>query len=328
MKDLHLVKYVRIRSYILFLFLISSFVILLVSPASSDQSYTLESTINSVEFVRITVVIDNNANGSLKAPWGVSMLVETPYNKILFDTGPNKYDLEANAQSLGVSIDDIDFIVISHEHGDHVDGLGYYDNRTNSQINPNLEVYIPSGMSYGTKTTIEFLGLVLNEINSTTILGNGLSIIGQLYGPPYEHALAVNVTGVGLVILVGCSHPGVTNIVKKAVEDLNTTPYAVLGGFHESMSSEQEIITLIESLQNLSLSQIYPFHCSGDLIRSYLQSNHPEMYREVCVGSTIFFSEDTISLSTTETTDFFFPLIWLSAFIILLARKGKLKTVS
>ena len=111
---------------------------------------------------------------------------------------------------------------------------------------------------------------------ATTDLGNGLAIIGQLYGPPYEHALAVNVTGVGLVILVGCSHPGVDNIVAKAVEDLDTDPYVVLGGFHESMSTESDISYLIESLQDLSLSQIYPFHCSGDLIREYLETNYKE----------------------------------------------------
>lgn len=305
---------------IIFLFSVS---LLTFSQSSigSIQSFTSENSVSSVEYVKITVLIDNNPSGSYEAPWGVSMLVETPYNKILFDSGPSKDDLQANAEELGVTIDDIDYIIISHEHLDHVDGLDYYNNNTNNRIESNLEVYVPAGLNQGTKASIEFLGLILNEVNSTTDLGNGLFIIGQIIGPPYEHALAVNVTGVGLVILVGCSHPGVNNIVTKAVEDLKTTPYVVLGGFHESASDEQEISTLIDSLLNLSLSQIYPFHCSGDLIRDYLNTNYPELYQEVVVGSRLLFSEESMSLTTEMTANYSSSLIYLFPLVIIVMRK-------
>jgi 7,8-dihydropterin-6-yl-methyl-4-(beta-D-ribofuranosyl)aminobenzene 5'-phosphate synthase len=199
-------RFLKLRDLLFFFILPFTLSFMVILGTFNVVSTTIISinSINSVEYVRITVLIDNNPYGSYNAPWGVSMLVETPQNKIIFDAGPNKDDLEANAISMGVDIDDIDFIIISHEHWDHVDGLNYFNNDSNTRIQPNLKVYVPTGMDRGTKTTIEFLGFNITEIEATTNLGNGLAIIGQLYGPPYEHALAVNVTGVGLVILVGC----------------------------------------------------------------------------------------------------------------------------
>ncbi len=318
----HSPKQVKNCTFILIIFIFLSLFTITNFSKGVIPSFKGENNVDSVESVSITVLIDNNPSGSYNAPWGVSMLVETPSNKILFDSGPDKDDLEANAEAMGVSIDDVDFIIVSHEHSDHVDGLDYFDNNTNSEIKANLEVYVPSGMNSGTKASIEFLGLVLHELDSTTNLGNGLFIIGQLAGPPYEHALAVNVTDVGLVILVGCSHPGVNNIVAKAVEDLHTTPYAVLGGFHEANSNEQEVSNLIDSLLNLSLSQIYPFHCSGDLIRNYLHTTYPELYSEVCVGTKLLFSEEAISSTTKVTTGYVSGLFCLIP-LVLIVRKGK-----
>jgi 7,8-dihydropterin-6-yl-methyl-4-(beta-D-ribofuranosyl)aminobenzene 5'-phosphate synthase len=320
----HSAKQVEKNTIILILLIFVSFFIISNSSKGSIPSYNIENTIDSVESVEITVLIDNNPSGSYKAPWGVSMLVETPYNKILFDCGPDKDDLKNNAEAMGVTIDDIDFIIISHEHLDHVDGLDHYDNNTNSQIESNLKVYVPAGMSQGTKASMELLGLVPVEVSSTTDLGNGLYVIGQLAGPPYEHALAVNVTGVGLVILVGCSHPSVDNIVAKATEELNTTPYVVLGGFHEGSSDEQEVSRLTDSLLNFSLSQIYPFHCSGDLIRNYLHTTYPKLYSEVCVGTKLLFSEESISSTTKVTASNVSGLFCLIP-IILIVRKSKEK---
>lgn len=319
-------KQVKKSTFMLFIFIFIITFTIVDSSKGIISSYNLEDSVDSVESVEITVLIDNNPSGSYEAPWGVSMLVKTAYNKILFDSGPDKEDLKANAEALGVTIDDIDFIIISHEHLDHVDGLDHYNNNTNSQIKSNLEVYVPTGMSQGTKASMEFLGLVPHELNSTTNLGNGLYVIGQLAGPPYEHALAINVTGIGLVILVGCSHPGVNNIVAKAVDDLNTTPYVVLGGFHEGSSNEQEVSSLIDSLLNLSLSQIYPFHCSGDLIRNYLHTSYPELYREVCVGTKLSFSEESVSSTTSVTTSYVSELFCLIP-IILIVRKSKEKLI-
>ncbi|RLF13813.1 MAG: hypothetical protein DRJ66_07160, partial [Thermoprotei archaeon] len=103
------------------------------------------------------------------------------------------------------------------------------------------------------------------------VIAKGVAVIGELYGPPYEQALAVNVKGRGLVIFVGCSHPGVDNIVKKAVSDLNEKPYIVIGGFHLVGASEDRIASVANSLIKLGLKKIYPMHCSGDSIRGYIR---------------------------------------------------------
>lgn len=147
--------------------------------------------------------------------------METPSSKFLFDTGPDPGVLERNLRKLGVNPKDLDFVVISHEHGDHTGGLSYI-----AKVKPGITVYVPKGMR------IKVPNLSIVEVNDTTEIAEGVVIIGWLHGPPVEQALAINVKDRGLVIITGCSHPGVVNIVVKAFRDLKLKPYLVLGGFH------------------------------------------------------------------------------------------------
>jgi hypothetical protein len=89
------------------------------------------------------------------------------------------------------------------------------------------------------------------------------------------------------------------------------------------MSTEPEISDLIDSLQDLSLSQIYPFHCIGDLIREYLETNYPNMYVEVCVGEILLFSEESISSPNTSSTHSFGLLFCLIPLILVTFRSKR-----
>ena len=112
-------------------------------------------------------------------------------------------------------------------------------------------------------------------------------MIGWLYGPPAEEALAINVEGRGLVILVGCSHPGVANIVAKAKNDLGVKPYLVLGGFHMMGASESGCRETVKRLIELGVERIAPIHCSGDMIRSILEEEYPQNWLKCHVGSIV-----------------------------------------
>lgn len=238
-----------------------------------------------VDYIKITVIVDNNLNVSLHSPWGLSLFIETKNVSILFDAGPSPIALKENSITLGINLSiACDLAVVSHEHGDHIDGFSHV-----ATTNPNLTVCIPENMTQSSEEQIRNLGFNVKKYQNTAVIFPGIAIIGQLNGPPYEQALAVNVKNYGLVVIVGCSHPGVENIVAKAVKELDAyDPYLVIGGFHLATASERTISNTVESLLKLGVQKIYPIHCSGDDIRDFTIINYPDYYGDARVGSQLF----------------------------------------
>ena len=242
--------------------------------------------IGNVKSLNVTVLIDNNPYGNLSSPWGISLYIETENLTILFDAGPSPEALRANSEKLSIDLASLDIVVISHEHADHILGLSYI-----AELNKNLTVYVPRHMSGSCKAWIRSLGFNVSEVEDTTVISSGVAVIGELYGPPYEQALAINVKNLGLIVFVGCSHPGVDKIVAKAKEDLNSKPYAVIGGFHLSGASEEKMKSIANNLLNIGLKKIYPIHCSGAAFRKLLKEKYPEAYGDGHVGLRVTFQE-------------------------------------
>ena len=253
-------------------------VLILGGQKEEVKTETEKVRIGSVKGLKLIVVVDNYPDSELKTAWGLSILAKTPENTILFDTGPDPDVLRENLKKLGIDPSEIDFVVISHEHGDHVNGLSYL-----AKIRPGLKVYVPKGVA----RRIGAHGLNVVEVEKTMEVADGVAVIGWLYGPPAEEALAINVEGKGLVILVGCSHPGVTNIVAKAKNDLGVKPYLVLGGFHMMGASGSRCRETVKRLIELGVERIAPIHCSGDTIRSILEEEYPQNWLKCHVGSIV-----------------------------------------
>ena len=228
--------------------------------------------------VEIVVVVDNyQFRNDLMTAWGISIHLVVDGFKILFDTGPSEPILEYNAAKLGIDLTDIDTIVISHVHGDHIGGLSF----ATALSNKNVTVYVPLEAYPTARSLLPNMNIVI--VNKTMEIAPHVYVVGPLYGPPQEMFLAIS-TRKGLIIVTGCSHPGIVNMVKKAMEDLNQSVYMVIGGFHLAGAYSGRVRSIADELVSLGVKKIYPLHCSGDYIRNYLKNTYPDVYGDGGVG--------------------------------------------
>ncbi len=236
--------------------------------------------IGIAEKVALTIVYDNNPyDERLKPAWGFGCYITVDNVRILFDTGGDPSILLENMAKLNIDVKEIEVIVLSHIHGDHVGGLfGVLE--SNSQV----KVYLPASFPDDFKSKVIKCGCEVIEVQDGVKICNGVATTGELDTAIKEQSLIIS-TAKGVVILTGCAHPGIVNIVKKAKELTNTGVYLVLGGFHLSGASEKEILTIIKQFRELGVVKVAPCHCSGDRARALFKEEFGEDYIEVGVGS-------------------------------------------
>jgi len=230
----------------------------------------------------LTVVYDNYAAGSgLPADWGFACVVAGLEKTILFDTGAKGDILLGNMQGLGVAPEDIDALVLSHEHWDHTGGLDELVSR-----NSGLEVYVPACFSQALRDSIRKASAGVLETEGPTKICAGAQTGGVLGGDVPEQALCL--TGAkGTVVVTGCAHPGILNVVEHAASNYEPPLRAALGGFHLYKSSASEIREVAEGLKELGLQQAGPCHCSGDQARKIMAEVFGKDYIELNVGARV-----------------------------------------
>lgn len=213
--------------------------------------------------MKIVTLLENTAcREGLRADHGLSLYIETPRHKILFDMGPNS-DFLANAQALGVDLAAVDTAVLSHGHYDHGDGLPAF-----CEANAQAEVLIHMD-AFGDFYALEegkeplYIGLDpdLWQIESRVLPTGGLLRLDdeltlfadegddfpalaasskihvqteEGFQPDdfhHEQNLLIQAGGKA-VLIAGCAHRGIVNIRNRAAELLGRMPDAVFGGFH------------------------------------------------------------------------------------------------
>jgi 7,8-dihydropterin-6-yl-methyl-4-(beta-D-ribofuranosyl)aminobenzene 5'-phosphate synthase len=243
---------------------------------------------------RITILYDAFGNRrGLTRDWGFAALVEYGGKRILFDTGNNADIFAHNVRALGVDLRRLDFVVVSHRHGDHVAGLNYL-----LRINPRVKIYaprenfgvfgavlpatfyrrdsaLPDSMRYFNpaepaelRSGTPWPAADFSWVDSLTQVAPGVAIISTVSKTPgtlelRELSLAIR-TPQGIVLLVGCSHPGIETILE-ASRALGAHVHEIFGGLHLVTSSDTTITRIATALHDQwRIDEIAPGHCTGE----------------------------------------------------------------
>jgi len=253
---------------------------------------------------RITVLSENSVikPGGCIGEHGFSALVEKGDEKVLFDTGQG-YALVHNARVLGIDLASIKKVVLSHGHNDHTGGLAeflkvggnrdvyahpgifsarYREVPDGSPNPPQLTIGMPFTRAY-----LEGLGAdfqlsqepmeVAKGITTTGVVprttsfetGDTTLMVGHEDGScspdPFADDLSLIVEGeTGMVVLLGCAHSGLVNILNHVRKLRPDKPVkAVVGGTHLGLSSEEQMTETVAAMAEMGLEKVGASHCTG-----------------------------------------------------------------
>jgi 7,8-dihydropterin-6-yl-methyl-4-(beta-D-ribofuranosyl)aminobenzene 5'-phosphate synthase len=265
---------------------------------------------------RITILVDAfGAPSDLRQDWGFSALVEHDGKRILFDTG-NTADIFAhNAHHLGIALTRLDFVVISHRHGDHTDGLHHL-----LRLNPHVKIYVANDEYFGGPTPDAFFrrpvpslpsymryfagevppfvphgspwkGANIERVDGVMELAPDIKLVNNLpatgtFSETPEVSLAIE-TPEGQILLVGCSHPGTEQILH-SVAAKQIPVRLVIGGLHLVTTPEPEIDRLAVALRDeWKVASVAPGHCTGEVAFAALQRAFGRSYRYAGLGTVL-----------------------------------------
>lgn len=273
---------------------------------------SLAATVN-----RVTILYDAfGKSPTMTKDWGYSALVEYGGKRILFDTGNNPRIFARNVKAAGVDLKKLDLVVISHRHLDHTAGLNHL-----LSVNPDVKIYapkeafgvfggslsskfyrpqdsLPNEMRYFDGHPGETLisGTPWPEGNFVTV-DSTLEIVGGVYlislvsetagtKELRELSLAIE-TPQGMIVVAGCSHPGIEKIVTAAA-GINKQLHMVLGGLHLPAATDQEVARIAAALHDsYRVDRIAPGHCTGEPAFHLFKNTWKGRYTYAGVGSVI-----------------------------------------
>jgi len=238
----------------------------------------------SAPALRVEILYDNRAAiQGMRADWGFSCLVRSSGRVLLFDAGADEGVLGVNLDAMNIDPGEIEAIVVSHTHGDHVGGLGRV-----LRADAPVPVYLPRSRPSG--SSIRGLDSSARRVREFSAVEgfDGVFLTGPLGGLTVEQALVVD-TPAGLVVITGCAHPGVVKMVEAAQRGLGKDVYAVLGGFHLYRTGDKAVMADIARLKGMGVKKCGACHCTGDGQMALFRKAFGEGFIELGVGAIIDF---------------------------------------
>jgi len=267
---------------------------------------------------RVTILYDSfGKSPTLTMDWGFAALVDYGGKRILFDTGNNAQIFEHNVKAAGVDLQKLDFVVMSHRHGDHMGGLAYL-----LKVNPTVKIYAPKERSgvygddqpsstwyrkdpslpaeqryySGAPPEIIHMGEAwpsanFQLIDKTIEIVPGMYLIALVSDKPGTLELRELSLGIrtpdGLVLVVGCSHPGVEHIVQEA-SAIDPHINLLFGGLHQIQAPDPEVERIARVLHDqYKIDRIAPGHCTGEPEFAALKKTFGDHYLYAGVGSVV-----------------------------------------
>lgn len=253
----------------------------------------LEITVANVN-LKITILSDKLASGRCGSEHGLSFLIEAD-RRILFDTGSSDLFLR-NAKIIGIDLETVDTVVLSHGHYDHGNGLQFVSGKT-IVIHPNAfaqRISERSGRNISIavdRESVESRNRIV-ETRGPLWLSEQIAYLGEIprivpfemeCSTPFhftdgtpdpvidDSGLAVK-TENGLIVISGCAHSGICNIVEQARKVTGTSNvYGVIGGFHLTEIDER-LQQTIDYLKNIGTEYVMPSHCTSDDVRAIFRN--------------------------------------------------------
>ncbi len=232
--------------------------------------------------LKISILYDNRSKSRrFIYGWGFSCLIEGLEHNILFDTGARGDILFSNMEQMGIGLNMLEHVFLSHIHGDHTGGLISILERR-----PKVTVWLPDSFPESAKFDIGIYGARVRAVSKATRLFKNVYSTGELGRAPKEQALIID-TESGLILITGCAHPGIANLAIKAKNYLNKEIYLILGGLHLGGYTKKEIEHIIMLLKDIGVKKIAPCHCTGEYAMELLQEGYKEDYIDIAAGSII-----------------------------------------
>ncbi len=292
-------------------------------PAAQNTPATASGSVARVQSLKITILSTMLADEGI-GEWGFAALVEADGNRVLYDTGARPTTVLANARELGIDLSGVRDVILSHNHSDHTGGLVTLRRElslknpaalSRAHVAPGIFYSRPDGHGGEANTTIaarreyEALGGTMIEHGKPAEIFPGVwltgpvprvypernwSVTGQVATPvglvedtiPEDQALIFD-SGRGLVMLSGCGHAGIVNILDYARHTVRTAPiYAAIGGFHLFAADDAKLDWTAGKLHEMGIQNVLGAHCTG-LHTVYYLKDKLGLPRQACLVGAV-----------------------------------------